>query len=210
MKRVEFEISVKNPLPYISALLACASFFFAAFLIVPEPDIDIVHTVNLENVTYTYDLIFRYSEGIRFYCAAYLLSYAALAVLCFIPSAKRKPLVFAVPLALDIVGIAAYQSELRGTNIIGVISAGVLTVMFILTAAGIIRIKYIAGALYMAYTLMYIPIFFEGMSVMSLCDVIPVFAFAAAYALICFSFAKNLRSDRLWNTPSDKYPTKER
>ncbi len=159
MKRVEFEISVKNPLPYISALLACASFFFAAFLIVPEPDIDIVHTVNLENVTYTYDLIFRYSEGIRFYCAAYLLSYAALAVLCFIPAAKRKPLVFAVPLALDIVGIAAYQSELRGTNIIGVISAGVLTVMFILTAAGIIRIKYIAGALYMAYTLMYIPIF---------------------------------------------------
>lgn len=190
MKRADFEVPVKSPLPYIAALISAAALFFAMFLIIADPT-DIAHTIVLpENITYTYDLLFRYSEGIPFYDACYLFTYAALAALCFIPAAKKRPLVFMLPFVSHFISCVAQNIEVYGKLIkLVIIIWLIFAALFALTAAGIIRVKYVAGILFAVIALICaVPALFYKISIMSVCEDIPMIAFFSAYALICFSF----------------------
>lgn len=190
MKRADFEVPVKSPLPYIAVLLSAVALFFASFLIFPEPSVDITHVISPDEVTYTYELFFRYSDGIAFYDACFLFSYAALVVLCFIPAAKKRPLIFAIPFLSHIISDSAHNIEVYKKIIYPVIIFFLIcAALFALTAAGIIRIKYIAGILFAVIALIFAaPAFLYGIDITSICDDIPMLAFFAAYALICFSF----------------------
>lgn len=191
MKRADFEMPVKSPLPYIAALFSAVALFFASFLIFPyASSVDIVHAMSPDEITYTYELFFRYSEGIPFYDACFLFSYAALAVICFIPAAKRLPIIFVIPFVSHIISDSAHNIEVYKKIIIPVIIFFLIcATLFALTAAGIIRIKYIAGILFAVIALFFAaPAFLYGRDITSICDDIPMPAFFAAYALICFSF----------------------
>lgn len=192
MKRADFEIPIKSPLPYIAALISAAALFFAAFLIIPVPDTDIAQTVNPENVTYAYDLIFRYPEGLPFYDACFMFTYAAFAVLCFIPAAKKRPPVFVFPFVSHIISAAVHNIEAYGKLIYSVIFFFLFSAaLFALTAAGIIRVKYVMGILFAVIALIFaVPTLLYKINIMSVCDDIPMIAFFASYALICFSFRK--------------------
>lgn len=213
MKRADFEVPVRSPLPYIAALLSAAALFFATFLIFADPDTDIAGTAVLpENITYTYGLLFRYSEGIPFYDICFLFTYAALAVLCFIPAAKKRPLILAIPFLSHVIsafahGIEVYKKLIDPATIFFLI----FIALFALTSAGIIRVKYVAGILFAVIALICaLPALFYKISITAVCDDIPTIAFFAAYALICFSFKDRSKEQRQWNTPSDKSPTRER
>lgn len=207
METANFEVPAKSPLPRIAALISAAALFFAAFLIISVSDTDIVHAIEPpENTAYTYDLLFRYSEGITFYDACFLFTYAAFSVLCFIPAAKKRPLVFALPFVSHIISAAAHNIEVYGKLIYPVIIFFLISAaLFALTAAGIIRVKYVAGILFAVIALIFaVPAILYRISITSVCDDVPMIAFFAAYALICFSFRDRSKEQCLWNTPSDK------
>lgn len=191
MERADFEVPVKSPLPYFAALLSASALFFATFLIFSDPNTDIAHTaVPPENITYTYDLFFRYSDEIPFYDACFLFTYAALAALCFIPAAKKRPLIFAVPFLSHVISASAHGIEVYKKLIdTSVIIFLIFAALFALTAAGMIRVKYVAGILFAVIALICaVPTLFHKISITAVCDDIPMIAFFAAYALICFSF----------------------